>query len=226
MVVQNVRIVDLVCVVKMVEIKEIGVEKEIFLLKNGRIIEPRPYSFPVDDFEFLVEIRSLPSDRFYPVYMTLRAQELQYSLRANKFGLFLDDEPNMLVETKWVDALWKKYNLYEYSDKDYTKNIYDTKKQSHHLGVLDTDFKDTKRLTAGVHVHFSSRDSETGKKIDLPIKDIVRRMDEKFHDIITDERRNIGEFEEKSYGFEYRSLPSNIDVYEVLKEAFKILRSV
>jgi len=211
----------------MANILEIGLEKEIFLLKNSKIVEPQVYSFLHDIFEFLVEIRSIPSDRFYPVYMTLKEQELQYSLRANKFGLYLDDTPNRLAETKWVEYLWDKYNLHKYEVEDHTKNIYSTKKQSHHLGVLRTDFKDTKRLTAGVHVHFSCRDSKTGEKIDLPIEDIVRKMDEKFYDTIVGARRNIGEYEEKeSYGFEYRSLPSDSDIYEVLKTAFKILREV
>ena len=35
-----------------------------------------------------------------------------------------------------------------------------------------------------------------------------------------------GEWEKKTHGFEYRSLPCNVDIYKVLKESFKILRSV
>ena len=96
---------------------------------------------------------------------------------------------------------------------------------SHHLGVLPND-ELTNKLTSGMHIHFSSRDSNTGEVINLPIEKIVKRMDESFKDIICTADRNYGEYELKSHGFEYRSLPCNVDVYRVLKEAFRILRSV
>jgi len=206
------------------EIREIGVEKELFLLKGVQVMEPSNYGFPYDEFRFLVEIRSLPSDRLYPVYTTLQQEELQYSLRANKFGMTLSDEPNITVDSNFVDSLWSKYNLGRFEDK--TKNIYKSKNPSHHLGVLDTPSAGIKRLTAGVHIHFSSRDSETGNIIDLPIEDIVRRMDDIFEHDIKYAGRNLGEYELKSHGFEYRSLPSNVDIYKVLKESFKVLRNI
>lgn len=215
------------------EIKEIGIEKECFLLKNGEIMEPKLFGFPRDEFEFLVELRSLPSDRLYPVYLTLHQEELQYKLRANKFGMNLHDFPNMHANSDWVQRHWEKYNLAKYNDLDYTKNIYSDKDdypligiQSHHLGVLDTDDNLKKRLTAGIHIHFSSRDAETGNVIDLPIEEIVEKMDLAFEHYIIDTNRNLGEWEPKAHGFEYRSLPCNVDTYKVLKNAFKILREV
>ena len=193
-------------------------------MKGDKIMEPRLYGFPKDEFEFLIELRSLPSDRLYPVYTTLNQEELQYSLRANKFGMVLKDTPNKVVSKEWIDKLWDKYNLHRFNDCDSTKNIYGNKSQSHHLGVMDAPIG--KRLTAGVHVHFSSRDSNTGELINLPIEDIVRKMDSIFEKDIKSTNRNMGEYELKQHGFEYRSLPCNIDIYTVLKESFKILRSV
>jgi hypothetical protein len=97
---------------------------------------------------------------------------------------------------------------------------------SHHLGVLDSKIDDIKILTAGIHVHFSNRDSITGSVIELPIEKIVRKMDEEFESIIKDTNRNLGEWEPKAHGFEYRSLPANADVYKILKKSFEILRNV
>ena len=213
----------------MKEIREIGIEKEIFLLdENNEIMEPKLYGFPRDEFEFLVELRSLPSDRLYPVYTTLQQEELQYRLRANKFGMHLEDKPNMYKSNDWIDNHWNKYNLYRFDDCDYTENIYGNKGESHHFGVLDDTFEgiERKRLTAGIHVHFSSRDSITGEVIDLPIEKIVKKMDKQFHWTIKEAERNRGEWEPKTHGFEYRSLPSNVNMLRVLKCAFKILREI
>jgi len=204
------------------EVREIGIEKECFLMRGNEIMEPGEYGFPHDEFEFLIELRSLPSDRLYPVYTTLMQEQLQNSLRANKFNMQLVDDANKMVDSDWVVDLWNKYALYRFDNSDYTKNIYGSTKNSHHFGVLD--LPQGKRLTAGIHVHFSSRDSETGKVINLPIEDIVRKMDTAFEHDIKYAGRNLGEWEPKTHGFEYRSLPGNADVYKVLKVAFKILR--
>jgi len=206
------------------EVREIGIEKEMFLIKDDIIKEPKLFGFPRDEFEFLVELRSLPSDRLYPVLTTLHHEELQYKLRANKFGMDLIDSPNKYVKKDWVDNHWEKYNLHRFDDCDYTRNIYDNIHQSHHFGVLEDG--DDMRLTAGIHVHFSSRDAKTGEVIQLPIEEIVGMMDESFSFEIDDAKRNKGEWEPKAHGFEYRSLPCNANVLRVLKKSFEILRSV
>lgn len=212
----------------MKEIREIGIEKELFLIdENDNIMEPKLYGFPRDEFEFLVEIRSLPSDRFYPVYTTLQQEELQYNLRANKFGMYLKDTPSQTASNEWVNNHWNRYKLHKYNNLDFTKNIYKKNKnhKSHHLGVMNSVVEGKKILTAGVHVHFSSRDSTNGEVIELPIEDIVRKMDESFEEEVYNSYRNLGEWESKAHGFEYRSLPCNVDIYKVLKKAFEILRN-
>ena len=237
----------------MKEIKEIGLEKELWLLRNEEIIEPSLLNFPADIMGFLVEIRSLPSDRAYPVITTLYQEELQYQLRANKFGMRLTSEPYKIANKEFVQHIEETYKIREFPD--YTRNIYyeeklskmtleyddanrlitDISRKSHHLGVFpetETASPLTKevemyRLTAGMHVHFSSRDAVSGIVLDLPIEEIVEKMDKKFADDIIRTKRIRGEFEMKpSHGFEYRSLPCDVDVVKVVKEAFKILRSV
>ncbi len=209
------------------EIREIGIEKELFLndIKTDTLKEPKLYGFPYDEMGFLVEIRSLPSDRLYPVLTTLAQEEWQYKLRANKFDMELHDWSFAYGDKSWIDDIAERYKIYSF--EDLTQNIYskDKKVESHHLGIFpegETCYK----LTSGMHVHFSSRDSKTGKVIDLPIEKIVEKMDELFENEILESQRIKGEWEPKIHGFEYRSLPCNINVLKVLKEAFKILRSV
>jgi len=216
----------------MTEIREIGLEKEIFLLnKQGEIMEPSMYGFPADEMGFLIEIRSLPSDRFYPVYMTIHQEELQYKLRADKFGMHTVPDTNMYATPEFVANIIAKYKILEFTD--FTNNIYNKhgidgpeEHKSHHLGIFSEPGTNCSKLTAGIHVHFSSRDSETGEVLELPYKSIVKQMDEVFEKEISESKRIKGEYEFKKHGFEYRSLPCNADIYKVLKESFKILRSV
>ena len=203
------------------EIREVGIEKEMFLLKDKFICEPSKYGFPGDEMGFLIELRSLPSDRAYPVITTLYNEELQYNLRANKFGMQLSPIPFLYVDENFVNYIKETYKIMDF--EDFTKNIYGTE-ETHHLGILKEG--DRYRLTSGVHVHFSSRNSNSGEVINLPIEQIVKRMDEAFEIEINNTNRMKGEWEPKKHGFEYRSLPCNVDIITVVKEAFKILRSV
>lgn len=208
------------------EIREIGLEKEIFLTQGDLIKEPKLYGFPFDEMGFLIELRSLPSDRLYPIATTISQEELQYRLRANKFGMEVRSKPYKVVSHEFIAPILEKYRVMELPD--YTKNIYGLK-GSHHTGVfpmsISNNPKEMKvKLTAGIHVHFSSRDIKTGDVIELPIEDIVREMDIIFGNEIERTDRIPGEWEPKTHGFEYRSLPCNVDIIKVIKESFRILR--
>lgn len=204
------------------EIREIGIEKEMFLLQNETICEPLIYGFPADEMGFLVELRSLPSDRAYPVITTLFQEELQYQLRANKFNMALHAKPFMYANKAFVNHIQDTYKILDFPD--YTQNIYGHK-SSHHLGIFPEGHNNYK-LTAGVHIHFSSRDASNGRIIELPIEKIVKEMDATFAADIERSGRIPGEWEPKKHGgFEYRSLPCDMDITIIIKEAFKILRN-
>ena len=65
------------------------------------------------------------------------------------------------------------------------------------------------------------------KKATATLEDIVKQMDKSFEQEIKDSGRIPGEWEPKAHhGFEYRSLPCNTDIFKILKESFRILRSV
>lgn len=212
------------------EIREVGIEREFFLLKKDktlslqeRIIEPLEYEFPSDIFGFLVELRSEPWMHLNTVKMTWDMTKSYWEHRADKFGMELVDLPKIEVPLKKGKYFYNKYGGDKY--EDYTKNIYGNRK-THHLGMFFND--NSCILTAGMHVHFSIRDSDCNI---IPfnqgqINTIVKEMDESFHEDIFETGRIPGEWEPKKHGFEYRSIPCNTDVYKVLKVAFNILRRV
>jgi len=203
----------------MQEIREIGIEREVFLLKRGEIIEPAKYGFPHDEMGFLIEERSEPWRHLNTVQMTLEIQHMLLQHRASFFGMDMRMEPSMEGPAEWVNNIAARYNIYSFTD--YTKNIYGIK-DTHHLGIFPIN-EEYKRLTAGIHVHFSSRDTD-GNVVELPIEAIVKQMDETFDEDITHSGRIPGEWEPKKHGFEYRSLPCDMDIQTVLQAAFKILR--
>jgi hypothetical protein len=210
---------------------EIGIEKEFFLLRQGhseniyeRIVEPKEYEFPADCFGFLVELRSEPWNHLNTVKMTWDMTKSYWEHRADKFGMELVDIPYMIVPKNKAKYFYNKYGGDRYADL--TKNIYNTTKGSHHLGMFFDG--DSCRLTAGMHVHFSIRDYH-GNVIPFSteqVHKIVETMDNAFKREITDTDRILGEYEMKQHGFEYRSTPCNVDVYKTLKVAFGILRKV
>jgi len=205
-------------------VKELGIEKELFLLDwSNTIAEPKRYGFPRDEFEFLVELRSVQSDDMSIVLDDIRAKLMQCKIRAKEFNLRLLELPFVEVSAEWVKEHWRKHNLNIFADL--TKNIYNTGYPSHYSGILDLP-NYRKMLMAGMHVHFSARDADTGIPAKLPVKLMVRMMDLELSHDVRRYGRNLGEWEPKEHGFEYRSLPCNADIYRVLKTAFKILRNL
>jgi hypothetical protein len=195
-------------------IDRIGIEREFFLLKNGVIVEPALYGFPHDEFGFLVELRTRPHTNAKDLlkeYEELHSALLVY---AEKLRLDLVAVHKMLLDKTFVDYLSKKYSYNSLLDT--TANIYPNTSKSHATGI------DEGYGTAGLHIHFS-RHNEGGKRVQLPFVEIIKAFDERFKNIITLAGRNLGEFEIKQHGFEYRSLPADITLSIPIEFAFKIL---
>lgn len=194
--------------------KEIGLELECWLMDGKEIAEPAKYGFPNDEFGFLVELRGEPSDDPKLVAESLFSFKNSYMYFAHEhIGLKLDFSPRKKISKKQYEYFYKKYNYLAL--EDLTANIYPGTKKTHHTGYINGIG------TAGLHVHFS------GDGVQLPIFDIVKKMDKAFAKEIKEAKRIPGEFEIKSHygkgGFEYRSLPANIDIHKVIEESFKII---
>ena len=205
---------------QLVLINEIGLEKELWLLdKKGNILEPIVYGFPADEMGFLIEIRTEHS--FYPtdIEMSLGLSQDVAEVRARHMGFRVEEKAYREVDKYFIEYISDKYKHSQMPD--YTENVYgDTLVPfSMHTGFHHNI------ATAGLHVHFSSRLIEGNKceYIKLDISKIVKYLDNIFKHEIVSSLRAIGEFEHKSHGFEYRSLPSTADIKKVIEESFKIL---
>lgn len=191
--------------------KEIGLELECWLMRGDRIVEPARYGFPNDEFGFLIEIRGEPSSNPKVVRKSICKLANSFSWLAEREKLHLDYSPRKKLSR--YEYFYKKYNHPKLIDN--TANIYAGTSKSHHTGYISGIG------TAGLHVHFSA------DGIQLPIFDIVRKMDKAFEKEIKDAKRIKGEFEIKNHngkgGFEYRSLPCNVDIQKVIDVAFNLI---
>jgi hypothetical protein len=198
-------------------IDKIGIEREYFLRDKvtGRFVEPMLYGFPYDEFGFLVELRTTPQTTLESLMQDLAELYRINQAKADEYKLELECLHRAKLDQEWVEYLRQKY---QYSNlPDLTANIYAGVAKSHATG-LDGDYG-----TAGLHVHFS-RHTIDGLRVQLPLIKIIMAMDAKFNRIIVLAKRIVGEYEIKPWGWEYRSLPTDINVYSVVDFAFWLLK--
>jgi|WetSurMetagenome_2_1015567.scaffolds.fasta_scaffold39181_5 hypothetical protein len=196
--------------------KLIGIEKEYFVIgKDGKIADPEQMrNIPKDDCGFLAEARGKPDSDAYLAVYNLLAEE-QRILNKVKKGLKLLNEPVMAF--KMEDVL-KFYDAKAIKAKEKSNSIY---------GAIPKT-KVTKK-TAGLHIHFSCSSSTTdeeGREIVIPmmidIPSIIQQLDNAFSEEIKAAKRPFGAYRIKSYpsgneGFEYRSLPNNVNIGKLIK---------
>lgn len=207
---------------------EIGIEVEGWLIDNtGRgIVEPALYSLPMDEFGFLCEFRSIPSDSPEDVKTSIHKLIDAYKDIAQKFGCVIMFLSHLTMTKDEMAYYATKYNHSKFEDM--TANIHPLRHGSHHTGYVPMD-NNKYECTSGIHVHFSLVD-DNGVPLQLPMFKIVEMMDEAFKDDIERANRMKGEFELKYHhgkkGFEYRSLPCDVDVDCVIDKSFEILNKV
>ena len=196
----------------------IGIEKEFWLLGNNDVIqEPAIFNFPYDEYGFLVELRTRACTNPKALLIDFNKRLRLLEVKAKMLAFRLSDVAQMSVPKFFIEYLSPKYRYG--SLLDLTANIHAGVKCSHATGIFPG------YLTAGIHIHFSRYDN-FGNRIQLPIYEIVRKMDWNFRSIIKKSNRIMGEYELKPYGFEFRSLPANAPLEKVVERAFKILGSV
>jgi hypothetical protein len=184
-------------------IKEIGLEREMWLLDSqNRIVEAPAYNFPADEMGFLVEVRSSWGNGNDYIVESLESARQAEENKAQRLGFKIVIAPEIKVTDEWQKYIADKYKHYLFADD--TQNIYGKQEHSHNTGLLPG------RATAGMHIHFSIWDTEKAQCRHFKlseIEQIVRELDEEFKELIIVNKRNLGEWEPKKHGFEYRSLP-------------------
>ena len=185
--------------------KKYGIEVEYFVEKDGeiQIIPNLNLGLATDEFPVLGEVRSYIRDAAYLAVADIKWQWLEIHDRLEGRGLKL----SQICSTKLTDKIYKelmKVDFHKGGMKE--ENLYGkTKKVNLRL------------ITAGTHIHFSDG-TEVGKEEkhivykQLDIPKMVRQLDHRFQEEIIAAYRQIGWYELKEHGFEYRSLPGTINL--------------
>lgn len=173
--------------------KKYGLEQEFFVV-DTKTLQPIeiPKGIPMDSCGWLAEARTEPCERVASVMALL-------DLETRKIGQALGDG-QALVVTGWMKippkvrrACLRKYG----KGQDDTCSLY------------GQEFE-WKVGMAGLHIHFSNR--QEGDKPQLNMPKMILQLDGVFRETLKHARRKPGLYEIKSYGFEYRSLPADVEL--------------
>lgn len=192
-----------------------GFEREFFLYKKGVIsLVPKEGGIPMDECGYLVESRSEPHFDPIKAAFLLLAEEFKLRMEVAKAGYKLVLKPFEIITPEFQRQALRHFG----------KNALPHERGN--LWELELPIEQDIVGRAGLHIHFSNpidfRDKRhrlvgtASQMIDM-VK-IIQTLDKAFEKEITDARRIKGNYEMKSGthgGFEYRSLPANIDVCKV-----------
>ena len=180
---------------------KIGLDIEHFLVdKNNNIVCPSDYGITDHDAcGFLAELRAKPFEDIEHSFYDLSLKYKKLSPILEEKGLKIDPRSKIKLPIKFLFKVGRSFG------KDRQKDDCMYGEVKHHT-----------YQTAGLHIHFS------GEVFELNIPKIILFLDNRFKKEILAEGRQLGLYEMKHYGFEYRSLPGNIDLDKV-KTALKLL---
>ena len=193
---------------------KIGFEREFFLYKKGAIsLVPKDGDLPMDECGYLVESRSEPHTNPLKAAFLLLAADYALGLQVAKAGFKMVSKPFEIITPEFQRTALRHYG----------KNALPHERGN--LWGLDFPIEQEIVGRAGLHVHFSKpREIRDGKGIVVDtvsqmfdMVKIIQTLDKAFEKEITDARRIKGCYEMKSLhgGFEYRSLPADVDVRKV-----------
>ena len=204
---------------------KVGLEKEFFLIKNGKpqsLATDTLHNFghlPCDECGWLVEARGKPHNSIVEAVFSLKADIYQIEKRVEKipaehidgvaYSYTLNDEPVMKVDRatklqcarRFAKGTIKYQNLYGHEC---------------HRNALS-------EATAGVHVSFTveriytSNNNTYTYNVNFDWPQIFIKLDKAFADEIKAAKRRPGFYEIKHDGrVEYRSLPSKVDLDKLI----------
>jgi hypothetical protein len=191
------------------KINKFGFEKEFFVLKDGKhvLLQGELNNIPKDDCRWLAEARGEP-------HADPESAKVLFDLSVRRLGLDCQKHSVELVDAFTMPV---PKELMRISRRDYGKNV------SNVYFAAGKCYKNDKPR-AGLHVHFDlSYQTDKSTHRDLAtMPRIILAMDRLFAKDIKESKRVPGEYELKYYGFEYRSLPSTIDLDSVVAALYTI----
>lgn len=233
---------------------EVGLEGE-FLVRDskGGLLFPSEYGFSTDEFLILGEFRAKQGSSVEETVGNFFTEIVKLNSKALEKRVVLDFSGHTTISPVLKKKIMSRMGV---KPVPTCKNIYGTEI----IGYSDDVIEDGKivhsNISCGLHVHFSRRaivDYNTTVKTELGLKleskqetlslitpsqirNIVRAMDTlvlpKYRFDVNLKYRMRGFYEEKFYGFEYRSLPfvesmTNVsEIKSIVDIAFNLLKSL
>jgi hypothetical protein len=190
---------------------EYGFEREFFLRKRGEGLVAVPGALRVytDGSGVLVEARGAPHTNPILAVFSYRGAEFLLKRAVRKAKHSVIHEASFLVPL----AVQRRARRSFAKGPDEYQNLYGLD-----YALSKTDDEGGKWFRAGLHIHFSRTKKVEGRHglIDVPdpldMVQIIRTLDGQFETEIADTDRVPGMYEMKPYGFEYRSLPADMDL--------------
>lgn len=164
---------------------------------------------PKDECGYLAEVRGEPYHTPEGARALYRVAYDKVNAQADKDGMFITTfDPTIKLPKKLLREAMRIHGKASGS----ADNVY------------GAQYKDSDTWNrAGFHVHFSNEYTDNGKTYYrlMNIPRIILDLDRNFKDEIKKASRLPGMYEMKSYGFEYRSLPADVNLdklVDILKE--------
>jgi hypothetical protein len=195
----------------MKNINSFGFELELFCKQDGAYVEPE--NLPVDSCGYLVECRAEPHAKPLDAMYLMKAELERITAKATEEGYELELAATADIPREFLRQALRRHG----------------KSQAHSFFAYGGAYRNTKPR-AGLHLHFgtttkvkaiggSGENEYEYEKSITQIANIPRVLwilDMAFKDEIIAAKRVRGEYEIKEHGFEYRSLPANIDLNKVV----------
>lgn len=201
-------------------ITKFGFEQEYFFTKNNSFELLTDYELTsyLDHCGYLVEARGEAHKDPYSAMKLHEVAQHRLKDKMTKYGYAIHKENTMDVPKEHQRICLRKFGknpaqAYFMAGRVYTSN----------------------RPRAGLHIHFGSTETITwtaksGEGFSreycpmFNFSRIVYLMDRAFKDEIKAAKRIPGEYELKPHGFEYRSLPTTVDLLKVVNVCYDIMK--
>lgn len=200
---------------------KVGLECEYFICNTeGQIVIPK--FTRTDNWNVLAEIITEPHSNYQDLLFDFKKQQYKLLRECGKNNV----EMMAITEAKLDRKLYEELRRTCDKGRIEEKSLYD----------IPIKFRE-KITTAGLHVHFSDEEVRSYRDenkilnelrychiFDFPT--IIKALDNQYKDAIKRTNRTAGLYELKPHGFEYRSLPNDVDIENLCIFVFDMLHKL
>lgn len=141
------------------QINQVGLEAEFFLLKDDKLVLPKTYGFECDSFAILGEIRAKPGATRAETIANFYKEYHEVLYKAKNYGLTVDINTGL----KQISPVDRANYLRASGNKEIPncKNIYDIDIMNYSDACVEDGKILHYTLSIGTHIHFSSKNVDS-----------------------------------------------------------------